>query len=128
MKMLPLDFDPWAFARQWESDWNSHDVEAVLTHFHEDTVFTSPLAEKVTPGCAGIVRGKAALRRYWCAALALAPDLAFQVTTVFSGVDCLLIHFRNEKGQDRVEALRFQDGLVIEGHGTYCVEPGVEPA
>jgi hypothetical protein len=116
---MSLDFDLWAFIRRWENEWNSHNVEAVLAHFHENVVFTSPLAEKVLPGSAGAVKGKAALRRYWNAALLLNPDLAFEVTAAFSGVDCLLIAFRNERGEDRVEILRFQDRLVIEGHGTY---------
>jgi ketosteroid isomerase-like protein len=33
-----------AFAGQWVEDWNNHDVEAVLAHFTDDVVFTSPLA------------------------------------------------------------------------------------
>jgi len=111
-----------AFARAWEAAWNAHDVEAVLAHFAEDVVFTSPLAEQVIPGCGGVVAGKAALRHYWTTAMARSPALRFTVTSVYVGVDCLLIGFRNERGVDRFEVLRFRDGLVVEGHGTFAVE------
>jgi uncharacterized protein (TIGR02246 family) len=40
-----------AFARQWVTAWNDRDVEAVLSHFADDAVFTSPLADRVMPGC-----------------------------------------------------------------------------
>jgi ketosteroid isomerase-like protein len=35
------------FAREWEAAWNRRDVEAVLSHFHEDVVFTSPVAKQI---------------------------------------------------------------------------------
>lgn len=119
---MPRDFDAAGFARAWAAAWNAHDVEAVLAHFAEDAVFTSPLAERVVPGCGGVVTGKAALRRYWTTALAHSPALRFEVTSAFAGVDCLLIGFRNERGIERFEVLRLRDGLVVEGHGTFPVE------
>ena len=30
------------FAARWAAAWNRRDVEAVLAHFHDDVVFTSP--------------------------------------------------------------------------------------
>jgi ketosteroid isomerase-like protein len=107
------------FARQWQDAWNRHDIEAVLGLFHDDVLFTSPLAVKIDPDSGGILKGKEALRRYWSAAIAKVPDLRFEVTSLFEGMECLLIGFRNEAGMDRFEVLRFRDGLVIEGHGTY---------
>lgn len=122
------DLDPVAFAQDWVAAWNAHDVEAVLAHFHDDVLFTSPLARLVDPASDGTVRGKAALRRYWTTALGKNPDLAFALTGSFTGVDSLLIVFRNEKGEDRIEVLRFRDGLVVEGHGTYAAAQGAHPA
>jgi ketosteroid isomerase-like protein len=37
------------FSRDWVQAWNSHDVEAVLRHFHDDVVFTSPVAARLLP-------------------------------------------------------------------------------
>jgi ketosteroid isomerase-like protein len=55
--------DAFAFSRQWVAAWNAHDVEAVLEHFHDDVVFTSPVAAKLLPNTHGVVRGKPALRQ-----------------------------------------------------------------
>jgi hypothetical protein len=52
--------EPEVFAKDWSAAWNRRDVEAVLTHFHDDVVFTSPVAAELMPGSAGVVRGKAA--------------------------------------------------------------------
>ena len=32
------------FAEEWAAAWNRRDVDAVLAHFHDDVVFTSPVA------------------------------------------------------------------------------------
>ncbi|HMK89964.1 MAG TPA: nuclear transport factor 2 family protein [Methylocystis sp.] len=116
--------DPAAFARRWAADWNARDIEAVLAHFHDDVVFTSPVAARLAPASGGVVRGKSALRSYWTAALRKNTDLRFEIISVFTGVDCLLILFRTQKGEDRIEILRFRDGLVFEGHGTFGVPAG----
>nr|MDT0524585.1 nuclear transport factor 2 family protein [Streptomyces sp. DSM 41633] len=62
--------DPQAFAEEWVNAWNAHDVEAVLAHFHDDVMFSSPVAARVLPETGGVVRGKDALRHYWTTALA----------------------------------------------------------
>ncbi len=63
--------DAHRFADDWVRAWNAHDVEAVLAHFHDDVLFTSPVAARVLPETGGgVVRGgKDALRRYWTTAL-----------------------------------------------------------
>ena len=110
------------FAERWLAAWNAHDLDAVLALFHDHVVFTSPLAIKVVPESEGILRGKDALRAYWNAALKLVPDLHFELTRLFAGVDSLLIGFRMNGGPERFEILRFRGDLVSEGHGTYQVE------
>ena len=113
------------FAREWEAAWNRRDVEAVLKYFHDDAVFTSPVAKHLGFAKDGIVNGKDALRRYWTAALAQNADLRFQVTTVYQGMNTLVIvfknqAFKNQQGMDRAEILTFRHGLVIEGHGAFA--------
>ncbi|MEN0129812.1 MAG: nuclear transport factor 2 family protein [Brevundimonas sp.] len=114
--------DPAAFASTWVEAWNSHDLEAVLALFADDVVFTSPLAQRLLPDSGGTVRGKDELRRYWSRGLELIPDLHFTVERVFAGVDALVVQYRNQRGGVVDEVLRFDDGLVVEGHGTYLVE------
>ena len=107
------------FADRWLAAWNSHDVEAVLEHFTDDVVFTSPVAARVVPGSGGVLRGKDALRAYWSIALERIPDLHFEVVGVYAGIDHLVINYRNHVGGLVCEVLRLSGSLVSEGHGTY---------
>jgi ketosteroid isomerase-like protein len=118
-----MDLDAVVFSRQWVQAWNSHDVEAVLEHFHDDVVFTSPVAARLLPETAGIVRGKPALQHYWASAMQQTPDLRFVVQDVYQGVDTIVINYRNQNDALVSEVLRFAGSTVIEGHGTYLV-PG----
>jgi ketosteroid isomerase-like protein len=110
--------DAQRFARSWVESWNAHDLEAVLAHFADDVVFTSPVAARIVPGSDGTVRGKDALRAYWAAGLAATADLRFELESVFAGVEAVVIVFRNQAGAQRCEVLVFDDGLVVQGHGT----------
>ncbi|WP_431928279.1 nuclear transport factor 2 family protein [Amycolatopsis tucumanensis] len=105
------------FAEDWVKAWNAHDLDALLAHFTEDVVFTSPVAAQLT-GTA-VIRGKDALRAYWSEGLRRIPDLRFEVVGVYSGVDTVVINYRNQKGGLVSEVLHFDGPLVREGHGTY---------
>jgi hypothetical protein len=107
-----------AFAEQWAKDWNAHDVEALLAHFTDDVVFTSPVAIRVLGGD-GVIRGKEALRRYWSEGIRLIPDLRFEVLGVYVGISTVVINYRNQAGGVVSEVLTFDGDLVREGHGTY---------
>jgi ketosteroid isomerase-like protein len=109
------------FAAEWVRAWNAHDVEAVLTHFADDVVFTSPVAARVVPETGGVVRGKEALRAYWNRALTQVPDLHFEVEAVYAGVSAVVVAYRNQAGGLVSEVLEFDGGRVIRGHGTYLV-------
>jgi hypothetical protein len=111
--------DPDTFAEEWAAAWNRRDVEAVLAHFHDDVVFTSPVAADVVPESAGVTHGKTALREYWCAAMAAVPDLHFEIVGAYAGVSTLVINYRNQKGGLVNEVLEFDGDLVRRGHGTY---------
>jgi hypothetical protein len=111
--------EPERFAEEWAAAWNRRDVEALLTHFEDDVVFTSPIAAEIVPGSTGVVHGKAALREYWRAALAVVPDLHFDIIGVYGGVSVLVINYRNQRGDLVCEVLEFDGALVRRGHGTY---------
>ena len=70
--------EPDSFTEDWLTAWNCHDVDAVLAHFHDDVVFTSPVAARVTPGSEGVVRGIAAPPpRRICAGRACRADISY---------------------------------------------------
>jgi ketosteroid isomerase-like protein len=108
-----------AFARGWADAWNAHDLDAVLAHFADDAVFSSPVAARMLPETGGVLRGKPALRAYWTAALARIPELHFEVLGVYAGVDTVVINYRNHVGGLVSEVLRFAGDAVVEGAGTY---------
>ena len=119
MTVAPALPDVGPFSQMWVDAWNHHDVEGVLQHFHDDVLFTSPIAAKVVPSTGGVIRSKHALRAYWQQALQRIPDLRFEVETVHAGIDVLVIRYRNQRGVSVNEVLRFREGKVCEGHGTY---------
>jgi ketosteroid isomerase-like protein len=111
--------DSAVFADDWVRAWNEHDVEAVLAHFHDDVVFSSPVAARMFPETGGVVRGKDALREYWVTALRVLPDLHFDLVGVYRGESVLVLDYRNERGGLVNEVLTFDGDVVREGHGTY---------
>jgi ketosteroid isomerase-like protein len=110
-----------AFAEQWVRAWNAHDIDALLKHFTDDVVFTSPVAARLLGGD-GVVRGKEALRSYWAEGIRLIPDLRFEVLAVYAGLDTVVINYRNQAGGVVCEVLTFDGSLVREGHGTYLAQ------
>jgi ketosteroid isomerase-like protein len=119
-----------AFASGWAEAWNRRAVEAVLEHFHEDVVFTSPTALAVVG--APVVRGKAALREYWAAALARVGSLLFTVDHVLwdpARRELAIIYTSTIDGRSKrvSENLTFDgDGRVIAAevfHGVPCPDP-----
>jgi hypothetical protein len=118
--MSVVHVDAIKFSSDWVRAWNAHDVEAVLAHFDDQVVFSSPVALELFPETGGVVRGKVALRAYWIAALTRVPELKFTVESVYQGIETIVINYRNQTGGSVNEVLRFtKENLVIEGHGTY---------
>ncbi|MBD3943809.1 nuclear transport factor 2 family protein [Microbacterium sp. NEAU-LLC] len=121
------------FAQGWVDAWNAHDIDGVLAHFADDADFSSPVAAQLLPETAGVLRGKAAIRAYWAVGIERIPDLRFEVVDVYTGVDLIVINYRNHTGGLVNEVLHLgADGLVVSGAGTYLVADaaavsGVQP-
>src|SRR4051812_13723641 len=116
-----------AFANEWATNWNRRDVDAVLGHFADAVVFSSPIAVKLTGG--PTVTGKDALRASWELALAGIQSLRFVVDRAIwdSATSELAIVYDREVngGHDRaVEVLTFSaEELVVRGEVFYGVTP-----
>ena len=114
------------FAEAWATHWNKRDVEAVLAHFADDVVFTSPVAVKVL-GHPSVV-GKAALRDYWNQALAQ-HVLRFEIVRTLwdsTSNELAIIYDREVNGRHEraVEVLTFgADGAVVRGEAFYGAIP-----
>ncbi|GAA5195323.1 nuclear transport factor 2 family protein [Microbacterium jejuense] len=110
------------FAHEWVAAWNAHDIDGVLAHFADDAEFSSPVAAQLLPETGGVLRGKPAIRSYWAVGIERIPDLRFEVVDVYTGLDIIVINYRNHTGGLVNEVLRLgADGLVVSGAGTYLV-------
>ena len=90
--------DAWQIAESWIAAWNAHDLDAILNHYTDDIVVTSPLVVRRLGRPDGTIRGKAALREYFAIGLRNAPTLHFSLQHVLAGVDGLTILYRRESG------------------------------
>jgi uncharacterized protein (TIGR02246 family) len=115
------------YAEDWAAAWNRRDLEAVLAHFAEDVAFTSPLAQRVAGSPS--VRGRAALRAYWRAALERRTSLRFSVVRVLwdpATHELAIVYDRELDGarERAAECLAFDGrGLVIRGEVFYGAIP-----
>ena len=73
-----------AFGQQWIAAWNSHDLERVLALYAEDSEMTSDKIPALGFDAGGTLRGKASIRAYWGKALALLPNLHFDLIDTMS--------------------------------------------
>jgi ketosteroid isomerase-like protein len=113
--------NPRDFADSWESDWNSHDLDAIMSHYRDDVVFRSRKAIPLVGH--GEIVGKIALRAYWAAALERQPDLKFRVQEVFVGYKMLAISYLNHCDILAVETLYFdQNNMVYKAAACHKLE------
>ena len=112
--------DPESFVREWLHGWNCHDLDAILAHYCEDMEMSSPYIAQMAGETSGRLRGKAAVRAYWSAALQKIPDLRFEHVATYVGAGSLAIYYHGALGKQVVEVFEFdQDGLVARASAHY---------
>jgi SnoaL-like domain len=115
------------YARRWTQAWNERNVEAVLDHFEDDIVFSSPKA--VVAVGLPTVQGKSALRNYWLTALRPVKSFRFTLQRAIwdpETSELAIIYDRDVDGhRDRAaEVLHFgPSGRVVGGEVLYGVVP-----
>jgi hypothetical protein len=108
------------FANNWISAWNSRGLDAILSHYDENVVLTSPVAARLLNDPSGTVRGKAALRAYVQRGLQAYPDLHFELHDVMIGLSSVVLCYKNQKGTKTAEFMEFGDkGKVIRVVANY---------
>jgi hypothetical protein len=99
------------FARHWVQAWNSHDLDAILSHYAPDVVLISPAAAKLLNDPSGAVRGTEALRAYFSRGLEAYPNLTFELLDTLWGVSSVVLYFVNQRGTKTAEFME------IDGEG-----------
>lgn len=95
------------FAHHWVSAWNSHDLDAIMSHYAPEIVLTSPAAARLLNDTSGTVAGKDALRGYFKRGLEAYPTLAFELLDVMWGLSSVVLCYVNQKGTKTAEFMEF---------------------
>ena len=113
-----------ALAEEWIAAWNAHDLDAILQHYADDVVFTSPFVARLLGAGQDTVRGKAALRDYFARALAAYPDLRFGLRAVLLGVDSLTLYYASVGGRLAAEVMLLDADGRVERVLAHYTAPG----
>lgn len=101
------------FATDWIRAWNSHDLDAVMSHYASEVTLTSPAAAQLLGDASGTVRGKEALRNYFWRGLEAYPHLDFQLLDVLRGVNSVILYYVNQKGTKTGEFMEFDSNSKV---------------
>lgn len=86
------------FAEEWITAWNSHNLDAIMSHYAPEVVLTSPVAARLLGDSSGMVIGKEALLDYFRRGLQAYPNLGFTLLEVMWGVSSVVLHYVNQNG------------------------------
>ena len=95
------------FADAWVRAWNSHDLDAVMSHYSPEVVLTSPTAANLLSDPSGTVAGREAVRSYFARGLESFPNLTFELLDVMLGVSSVVLYYVNQKGTKTGEFMEF---------------------
>jgi predicted ester cyclase len=108
------------FADDWIAAWNSHNLDAILSHYASTVTLTSPVAANLLNDPSGTVGGKEALRSYFQRGLEAFPNLTFVLHDVLSGINSVVLYYTNHKGTKTAEFMEFDaNGKVIRVVANY---------
>jgi hypothetical protein len=112
--------DAQAFAHDWISAWNAHDLDRILAHYDDQVQLTSPVAQRFGDG-SGVIRGKAALRDYFHQGLDAYPNLRFDFLDVLWGLETVVVRYiNNVRGGASAEVMLFnKEGKVTRVWANY---------
>ena len=120
MTRMSPELDIKDFARYWIEAWNSHNLDAIMSHYDDNVVLTSPVAATILNRPSGTVEGKVALREYFKRGLEVYPNLNFELLDVMGGLSSIVICYRNQKGTKTAEFMELgTSGKIIRVVANY---------
>ena len=104
-------------AKAWFEAFNSHDLEKLLSLYHEQAKHYSPKLKIRKPETNGLVTGKDALRAWWKDAFERLPSLNYKVTNLTSNDTRVFMEYirkvKNEEDMMVAELLEIENGLIV---------------
>jgi hypothetical protein len=108
------------FAAKWVAAWNSHELDAIMSHYDADVVLISPVAARILDNPSGTVERAAALRNYFKRGLELYPNLQFELLDVLWGVFSIVLYYKNQKGTRTAEFMELgKNGKIVRVVANY---------
>ena len=108
------------FAQGWVQAWNSHDLDAIMSHYAGQVVLTSPTAARLLGDPSGTVAGKQAARSYFERGLEAYPNLRFELLDVMWGISSVVLYYVNQNGTKTAELMEFDGrGKVVRVVANY---------
>lgn len=108
------------FAERWIADWNKKDIQAILSHYNDHVVFSSPMMLKTQFFEPGTLHGKIELKKYFELALARNPALFFELHQVMVGIKSITLLYTRNQTMLAAEVMLLNDkGLITEGLSHY---------
>jgi len=101
------------FAGDWLRAWNSHDLDAIMSHYGSEIVLTSPAAARLLNDASGAVTGELALRNYFRRGLEAYPNLAFELSDVMWGLSSVILYYKNQNGSMTGEFMELDADLKV---------------
>jgi hypothetical protein len=114
-KMKPQEIE--TIALKWFEAFNTHNLEQLLSLYHNEASHFSPKLKIRIPETKGLVKGKEALRNWWKDAFDRLPTLNYQVTSLTSNEKRVFMEYlRKVDGEEDMlvaEVLEIKEGLIV---------------
>jgi hypothetical protein len=101
------------FAHHWLRAWNSHDLDAIMSHYAPEIVLKSPVAARLLNDPSGLVSGQSALRSYFARGLEAYPHLTFELLDVMWGLSSIVLYYKNQNGSKTAEFMELDPSLKV---------------
>jgi len=106
-----------AIAQKWFEAFNEHDLEKLLSLYHDAAQHYSPKLKIRQPETNGMVSGKAALRAWWRDAFDRLPTLSYIPTTLTANDDRVFMEYiRKVTGEADMlvaEVLEIKNEMIV---------------
>jgi hypothetical protein len=103
----------------WKADWDSRDLDAVMRHYAEDVVLTSPTVVQRSGEPDGTIRGLQAVRAHFARGLEDAPGSHFALEHVLAGMGGYVAVFVRDDGNRAADVIHLDEQGRIGAVSTY---------
>jgi ketosteroid isomerase-like protein len=108
-------------AQHWAAAWNAHDLDRILSFYADNVVFEVATAVTRWQKPDGKLRGKSELKKHFALGLQIAPQLKFEIETLFLAPSGYAVLYRRNNGNRVVDCVTLDsDGLASHAIAYYA--------